>query len=215
MRPLPVALVAAVLVGAISGGCATVTVSKDELARLRAERQAAIDQAERLGEENRQLQAQLRQRQEQIDSLLALGPKRLDALNRIARIRLGRFTGGADTDDSDGKPGDDAVKVYLEPIDQDGSVVKAAGEVTVQLFDLAAKADANRIATHTWKVEDLAKCWSGGFLGGRYSLTCAWKAPPAHAEITVRVAFTDYLTGRHFTAQKLCKIDLPAPATQP
>ena len=28
-------------------------------------------------------------------------------------------------------------------------------------------------------------------------------------EITIRVTFTDYLTGRTFTAQKLCKVKVP------
>jgi ATP-dependent Clp protease protease subunit len=41
---------------------------------------------------------------------------------------------------------------------------------------------------------------------------------PRHPDVTVRVQFTDELTGRQFTAQSVVKVDLPPtaqPATQP
>ena len=37
---------------------------------------------------------------------------------------------------------------------------------------------------------------------------------PKPPDVTVRVTFIDYLTGKTFTAQKVCRIDLPA-TTQP
>ena len=73
----------------------------------------------------------------------------------------------------------------------------------------------NLVASRTWQPEELAKRWSSGFLTYHYALVCKWPKPPAHDEITVRIEFVDYLTGRPFTAQTVCKIDLPAPTTQP
>ena len=50
-----------------------------------------------------------------------------------------------------------------------------------------------------------------GFMTNYYSFICPWKSsPPAHEEITVRVEFVDYLTGKSFTAQKTCKLQLPS-----
>jgi len=173
----------------------------------------ARSSAARLEQENRRLRAELTARRRQVQTLQALGDKRLEKLYHVERISLGRFTGGVDLD---GVSGDDAIRVYVEPIDQDGSVIKAAGEVKVQLFDLAAGPAKNLVAEFTFPVEQLSKRWFAGLGGSHFSLDCPWPAgpagltrPPAHSEITVRVQFTEYLTGKVFTAQKLCRVHLP------
>jgi hypothetical protein len=43
-----------------------------------------------------------------------------------------------------------------------------------------------------------------------YVLSCPWQSPPKHSDITLKVTFTDALTGRAFTAQKSIKV---APAS--
>ena len=50
------------------------------------------------------------------------------------KIELERFSGSIDTDN---KPGDDALLLYVQPVDRDGSIIKAAGSIKVTLFDLA------------------------------------------------------------------------------
>ena len=46
-----------------------------------------------------------------------------------------------------------------------------------------------------------------------YVLTCPWQNKiPRHAGLTVRVTFTDALTGRVFTAEKQVKVN-PPPAS--
>ena len=154
------------------------------------------------------------QAHQQVEGLLALGDKRLEKLYLVQRLRLGSGTGGADLD---GKPGDEGVKVFLEPIDQHGSVLKAPGAVTIQLYDLAAAAKENLLAEYRFDLDETAGHWHSGFLAYHYRFTCRWKAaPPKHDEVTVRVEFLDYLTGTKHTAQKLCKIERPTqPTTQP
>lgn len=193
----PVVLFAAMLIAAgvtISAGCVE-----------NSRHVATSDQAiKKLSQDNLRLRAKLAERDRQIDTLQKLGDKRLDELFYVKRISLGRHTGAVDLD---GKEGIDGIKVYLKPIDQDGSVIKAAGSVTVQLFDLASKKDSNLIATHNFSTEQVAKTWSSGFLAYHYSLECPWRdAPPEGNHITVRVTFTEYLTGKSFTAQKLCDV---------
>ncbi|MGB2821663.1 MAG: hypothetical protein WBF17_11820, partial [Phycisphaerae bacterium] len=150
----------------------------------------------------------------QVENLLALGEKRLEKLYLVQRIRLGSATGGINLDED---PAHDGVKVFLEPIDQHGSVIKAPGEVTIQLYDLAAPEKENLLGEYRFGLDETAGHWSSGFLAYHYSFVCRWKsAPPGHEEVTVRVEFLDYLTGRKHTAQKLCKVALaPKPATQP
>ena len=172
-----------------------------------------VGRLQKLEQENVKLRAEAGKLREtitaqgtQIETLQALGPKRLDKLFYVTSIKLGRYTGGVDLD---GKEGDDGIRVYLIPQDADGHTLKAAGNVRVQLFDLAAEEKDRMIATYTFTVETIGKNWAGGFLTKHYKFDCPWKTPPARAEITVRASFTDYLTGKDFTAQKLCKVDLP------
>ncbi len=174
---------------------------------LKSELRQLQEQNRKLAEDNRQLQSVVATQQTQIKTLQKLGEKRMEKLFHVEQIELGKYTGGTDID---GNPGHEGIKVYLRPLDQHGSVIKAAGEVTVQLFDLAADPKENLIGRYHWSVEQVAKQWSSGFFTYHYSFLCPWKQSPGHDEITVRVEFTDYLTGRVFTAQKACEVKLPA-----
>ena len=184
------------------GGCGP----QNNSAPSPADRLQAEKTIRQLQEANQQLQVQTDQQQQQITTLQNLGEKRLDLLFVPTRIDLGRYTGGIDTNDL---PGDDAIKVYLEPIDQTGDSIKAAGEVTVQLYDLAADSSKNLLGEYQWSPEEIGSCWKGGLMSRYFALVCPWKETPTHDEITVRVVFTDYLTGKTFSAQKTCKISLP------
>ncbi len=164
-------------------------------------------------QENAVLQQDLARQQQQIETLQALGDKRLQQLYFVESIQLGRHTGGWDLDD---KPGQDGIKVFLVPHDQYGSAIKAAGAATVQLYDLAAEPDKTLIAEFDWPVDELPDSWASGFMSYHYTLDCLWgDNPPANDIITVRVVFVDYLTGNTFQAQKVCKIDLTVPPDKP
>ncbi len=204
-----VALLGAALWGLLALG-ACLSGCQDNTERLLAV-QAKLRE---LGRENASLKAKLHElrlsaaEQEQlIQRLRGLGEKRLALLFTVTRIELGRYTAGADLD---GKPGHDGVRVYLRPLDRDGHAIKAAGSVTVRLFDLDRQGD-NLLGTCEFPVEKIAAHWHGGFGTYHYRFDCPWKRPPTGREVTVRAVFTDYLTGRSFTAQKLLKVRPPAP----
>ncbi len=167
---------------------------------------AEQENARKLKQANDRLAQQLARQDEQVETLLALGDKRLEQLYFTDRIQLGRHTGGWDLD---GQPGQDGIKIFLSPHDQYGSAIKAAGAATVQLYDLASPPDQNLIAEFDWPVEELPEAWASGFMSYHYTLNCSWgDNPPANDVVTVRVVFVDYLTGKTFHAQKVCKIDL-------
>ena len=165
---------------------------------------------ERLRTSNEDLQKQLVQRDEQIIALQKLRDKRLGLLYTVQRIALASGTGGTNTDD---KPGDEAVKVNVEPIDQHGSVLKAAGSVKVQVFDLAMPEGKNLLAECEYDPNAAAKNWMSGLFGSYYSFTLALPAEPAHGELTLRAEFTEYLTGKTFTTQDVIKVALPPKTT--
>jgi hypothetical protein len=197
---------------ALCGGC-----GEGQDAQFAAEAKKVIkaeSETARLQRELAEARDLLAQRDRQVAELLGLGgPERMKKLYLVQRISLGAGTAAVDLDN---KPGDDGVKVYLEPIDQYGSVLKAPGSVTVQLYDLAAEAKDNLVGQCRYDVDQAAKCWSSGFVAYWYGFTCPWKAgPPKHDQITVRVEFVDYLTGKKFEAQTIVKAALSPPATQP
>jgi len=190
-----------------TGGC-----EPFRAADLEPQLQQARQENARLKADIRQLQQTLAERRKEIQTLRALGEKRLDLLFHVRRIRLGRYTAGRDLDNT---PGDDGVRVYLSPLDQHGQPIKAAGTVRIRLFDLA-RPDGNLLAEHAFSVEEVGRHWQGWPLTYHYAFDCPWTRPPAGGEVTVRAEFTDYLTGKHFTAQRACKVTPPAttmPAT--
>jgi len=205
------ALTLALTFAAVCGGCAPYPKIDPAL----AERDRALEEARKLHLEVESLRSKVAERDRQIKELAALGEQRAKKLNRVQRIRLGSRTGGLDLD---GKAGDDAVRVFIEPIDQHGSVIKAAGSVTVRLLDPTADPERILLAEHRFDADQTAAGWSSGLLSVHYRFTCPWGPAPSRREkITVHVAFLDYLTGKVFEAQKLCTVALSAepPTTRP
>ena len=186
---------------------------------------ACADNAEQLlqaQKQNQQLHSQLQQaeqtiadkqatidrREEQISTLSGLGPERLNLLFAVEKIKLGRYTGGANLDD---KPGQDGIRVYIIPQDAQGRTVTAAGRIEVEIFDLAQK-DEFLLASYAFGPAEAKKLWESGALANHYHISCPWKESlPSADEVTVRVKFVAYLTGQTFTATKQCRIVLPQP----
>ncbi|MCP4454902.1 MAG: hypothetical protein GY809_25875, partial [Planctomycetes bacterium] len=125
-------------------------------------------------------------------------------LYHVVDVQLTRFTGLYD-DDKDGQI--DHLSVYLRPVDADGDVVKAAGHVTVQLWDLSG--ENTEALLSEWKIssEDLRKEWFSSLMTVnyrlRFPLQAQWADPAL--SLTVRVLFKDYLTGEELTSQKPVK----------
>ncbi len=122
------------------------------------------------------------------------------------RLEIDRLSGGADYD---GRPGDDGVTVHLRPIDRDGDVIKVAGDIRIQLFDLAAPPDRNLIGEYTIPADQVGKLWHGKLLTGHYTIKCPWPGlPPENPVITIRAVFVDYFTRRVVSAQAVCQVKL-------
>lgn len=199
----------AVLIGvvAVAGGCAETNPRVVRLSEDLVERDKQIDQLRR---DVARLEEESAGYRRQIHTLQELGPQRLDRLFHVVRVGLSRYTGGYG---DDAPAGHDGVRVYLEPVDAAGSIIKAAGDVTIQLFDLAEPAEDSLVGQYTFDAETIGKHWYGGAFTDRYMLECPWpNSPPRHSQITVRATFVDILTGRSFTAQRVCTVKLPPTA---
>ena len=63
-----------------------------------------------------------------------LPPERLERLFTTHDLPLGKLTGGDNPDSTDGA--DSELKVYVAPVDEQGTPIKAAGSFKVEAFDL-------------------------------------------------------------------------------
>ncbi len=125
----------------------------------------------------------------------------VEDLYHVVDVQLTRYTGLYD-EDADGQV--DQLRVYLRPVDADGDVVKAAGHLTVQLWDLSGKENSEALLSE-WKIssEDLRKEWFASLITinyrFRFPLQAKWSDPTL--SLTVRILFKDYLTGEELTSQ--------------
>jgi len=182
-------------------GCAnpnekeSIAAQIEQLTQERSELQKQIEQSE---EENEQLKQQV-----QVLSGLPENVK-LENLNRLENIKIGRHTGFFDKDD-DGKK--EKLIVYLQPTDEQGDALKAAGTVEVQLWDL--NKTNGQAMLGQWKVEpdELKKLWFETLVSIYYRLTfdVASIVKSLDKPLIVKVTFTDYLTGKVFNEQKAIK----------
>jgi hypothetical protein len=195
---------AAVLIAAV--GCAP----DPQLRVLRQKVDALEVENDRLETELLARGADIADLEAQVAKLLELGPARLEKLFVVDRIELVSRTGGADYD---GQMGDDGVTVYLRPLDADGHVLKAAGEITIELLDTNDPGSPRSLGLYVHNdPEQLRRLWHGGFLTNHYTIKCPWDpaiGPPANREVTIKATFYDFLTGRRCTATTEVEVALP------
>lgn len=202
------AVAAIALVGITAGGCNG--PARDRLRTLQQTVDELTQENARLQRQGLAQEAQIADLEAQVETLQGLGPDRLDSLFVVARIELASLTGGAEYDDI---PGDDGVTVYLRPLDADGHVLKAAGEITVELLDTNEPGAPKSLGLYVHNdAHQLRKLWHGGFLTNHYSIKCPWDpavGPPTNREVTVKATFYDFLTGKRCTATRVVQIALP------
>lgn len=137
-----------------------------------------------------------------------------DVLIIPERITLASMSGGYD---DDGKVGDDGIVVYVQPIDRDQHVVKAAGTLKVKLIDPQNPPGQTDFAEYNFDLEHTRALWYGRLMTHHFSAKCPWPAGhlPAHNEIVAHVTFTDLLSGKSLTATGTYKIQFPPQQSRP
>jgi hypothetical protein len=133
--------------------------------------------------------------------------KRAEAIYHLKAVEIGRFTNLYD-ENKDGVK--EKLIVYVQPIDEVGDAIKAAGAVDVQLWDL--NKEESKALISQWRIEpnELKKLWLESMMSTGYRLsfdiTALWeKIGDDKSGLTVKISFTDYLSGVVFTEQKAIK----------
>jgi len=171
-----------------------------------------VEQIQQLKQEKTQLQKQFEQSRAENEQLkkqvhvLSALPEQVKGENlyRLQKIEITRYTNLYDKD-KDGKK--EKLIVYIQPIDEDGDIIKATGAVDVQLWDLNKEDGEALLGQWSVEPEQLKKLWFATLITINYRLTfdVADKIDDFEEPLTVKVTFTDYLTGKVFEEQKVIK----------
>jgi len=169
----------------------------EQISTLRREKIQLTHQIEQSETEKEQLK-------KQIQVLSNLPEDRLENIYRPQRIKITRYTNLYDKD-KDGRK--EKLIVYIQPIDEEGDIVKASGAVDVQLWDLNKEDGQALLGQWHVKPNELKKLWFATLITINYRLTfdVADKIDKFEEPLTVKVTFTDYLTGRVFEEQMVIK----------
>ena len=192
----------ALLLVCSAAGCTTPSAANIQ---LRKENQTLQTQVDTLSRQHAADQAALAGQHNA--TVPTLPQDRLDQLFTTHGLSFGKLTGGYRADEADTGPAD-GIEVQIVPTDDSGDEIKAAGSFTVQVFDLA---DAAHPLLDTWNFspQQTRTMFYDHLMLYTYVLHCPWQhGPPPHGELTLRVSFTDALTGRVFTAEKQVHVNV-------
>jgi hypothetical protein len=201
---------AAVLAGVVvclAAGCSSPSKANIELRKQNQLLDSKLVEAEHRVEADQRVIAGLRESRGVLPTLPA---DRLARLFTTHGLVFGRLTGGANLDPK--KPYDQGLALYLEPTDQSGQVLKAAGSFDIDAFDLA-EPDSPLIGHWHFSLEQANDNWNGFAFVYSYALICPWQKVPKHEDVTVKVTFFDELTQTPFHAQQVVHVMLPPQAT--
>jgi len=216
-KPSRPAIAVPILCALWLAGCASrgnVEILESE---LRQEEQAR----EQLAEQLRQSQEELKIARTDAAALrtqladrrqTALPPEQAEVFYRVDAIKFGMLlTSGQDRD---GQPGDDALSVLLTPVDIHGDLVKLAGEVELELFDMTRSSEQQRLGQWKFPVGEVREHWHKGFMSAGYLFQVDWQSPPVSPELTLHARMT-VPDGRQFDATTQVKVALPASVPRP
>lgn len=164
---------------------------------LEREKAELVEQLEQCRMRTEQLKAQVR-------ALSALPEENRENFYAIRSVKI---TGLSNFYDKDEDGVRETLIVYIKPIDQTGDIIKAAGTVHVQLWNLNTPNDQALLGE--WQVQpaELQKLWYDTLVAASYRLTfdAALTAEVRAQPLTVKVTFSDYLTGEIYSDQQIIK----------
>lgn len=167
------------------------------------------EKIENLTEENSKLESRIEDANAEIEELkkrivvLQDLPNDVKGVNlyHLESVTIQNYSGLFD-ENSDGKP--DTLIVRIQPMDNYGDIIKAAGNAEVELWNLNNPENQSLIGKWQVGVEELKKYWNN-FIITNYKLSfdIAGKIDKFDLPLTVKVNFTDYLSGKIFQQQKV------------
>jgi hypothetical protein len=143
---------------------------------------------------------------------VSLTEEQADVVYRAEGIKFNSLlTGGQNRD---GQPGDEGLAVMLIPVDMHGDLVKLAGAVDLELFDMSLPANEQRLGHWAFSTAEVRAHWNRGLIGSGYLFQVDWQGIPVASELTLHARFT-VNDGRKFDATTQVKVVPPSPRSTP
>lgn len=126
---------------------------------------------------------------------------------RVVKLGFGRYSSAVDTD---GDKRDDLIKLYVQPMDQQGRFLPATGEATIQAILLRADNQPLPLGQVALSPQAWDKAYRTGLTGTHFSVELPLAGTDSTAlntlkkgvhQITVVVKFTDAATGASISHQ--------------
>jgi hypothetical protein len=196
-------LIASITLTAALAGC-----EADNDMQLRREIQQLEEAVKDRDQRISSLQNQLREMNTRLQVARGISDDDLQYLFTPQRLTIMPLSGGEDYDE---QPGHDGITVYLQPTDEVGDVLKVAGSIRVELFDLALDDGKSLVGRVEVPISEAGDYWFGDLWTYHYTIKVPWLEdnPPKSKEITIRATFTDYLSQRVMVAQAMREVELP------
>jgi hypothetical protein len=177
----------------------------NEKAQLLGEIKQLTEQNAQLTSRLEQAESQNKQLTGQVNVLSSLPEKiKSEKLYLLKKISIHQYTGFYDKNNNSNK---EMLIVHLQPIDEQLDVVKAIGQVNVQLWDLNQPEDQALIGQWNIGPQELQKTWITSMftISYRLSFDVSKIVKNFDKPYTVKVKFTDYMSGRIFEDQTVIK----------
>lgn len=122
-------------------------------------------------------------------------PEQTQALARISGLSINKLMSGGK--DQDGDQADEALQLIVAPHDADGDLVKVAGQMEIEAYDLSRNGEDKRVGRWVFDSGEARKHWHSGFLSSGFQFHLPWEQHPGGKEILVhaRLVTSD---GRQF-----------------
>ncbi|MBI3860650.1 MAG: hypothetical protein HY290_02005 [Planctomycetia bacterium] len=139
---------------------------------------------------------------------VSLTEEQADVLYRAEAVKFNSLlTSGQNRD---GQPGDEGLSVMLIPVDVHGDLVKLAGAVELELFDMSLEGEQQRLGQWTFTTDEVREHWHRGFISTGYLFQLDWQRIPSASELTLHAKLSIH-DGRKFDATTQVKVDPPLP----
>lgn len=189
------ALCSCLLVGVVIAFLTGCRPSSSNIA-LRKEKQTLLSQIEQLRRERDADRARLRSIERSSSTQPTVSQSLIERLYTAHGLRFSRVTGTWRATEG----GASEMVVHVVPTDQEGQTLKAAGQFAVSIFDLSNE-EAPLIGQREFTLEEARQAWHGQVMLFNYVLPIPLQREPQSDHVTVKVEFTDELTGRVITGE--------------
>lgn len=201
------------LIAALGIGCAAtrenceilearVRDQQAELAEMRSKVNSAKAEVAAMQRESDALRRQLVDRGDQV-----MLPEQAGMLYRATGIRIHKMLSGSL--DRDEQPGEELFCTLVVPHDAQGEAVKLAGDLQLEVFDLASGDGQRQIGSWSFTADEVRDHWYSGFIGSGLMFRIPWQQIPSGDQIVVHARLTT-ADGRTFDTSESVRVAPPA-----